>query len=64
MRLTAFLFAGLFASTLVAEPTRIVFDTDMCGDYDDVGALAVLNALADDGECEIIAVLSSSRSSP
>lgn len=64
MRLTAFLFAGLFASTLFAEPTRIVFDTDMCGDYDDVGALAVLNALADDGECEIIAVLSSSRSSP
>ena len=36
----------------------------MCGDYDDVGALAVLNALADAGECEILAVISSSRSSP
>ena len=47
-----------------AEPARIIFDTDMCGDYDDVGALAVLNALADAGECEILAVVSSSRSSP
>ena len=60
--LTILLAASVSAAS--AEPTRIVFDTDMCGDYDDVGALAVLNALADDGECEIIAVLSSSRSSP
>ena len=35
---------------------RIVFDTDMIGDYDDVGALAILHALADAGECEIASV--------
>jgi len=57
---TVFAFSALFAG---ADPVRIVFDTDMCGDYDDVGALAVLNALADAGECEILAVVSSSRSS-
>ena len=60
--LTILLAASVSAAS--AEPTRIVFDTDMCGDYDDVGALAVLNALADAGECEILAVVSSSRSSP
>ena len=55
---------ALAAAFAGAAPARIVFDTDMCGDYDDVGALAVLNALADAGECKILAVLSSSRSSP
>ena len=43
---------------------RIIFDTDMGGDYDDIGALAVLNALADAGECEILGVVSSTRHSP
>lgn len=35
---------------------RIVFDTDMAGDVDDVLALAMLHALADRGECTIEAV--------
>ncbi len=39
-----------------AAPVRIIFDTDMCGDCDDAGALAVLHALADRGEAEIIAI--------
>lgn len=34
---------------------KIIFDTDMSGDCDDVGALAVLNKLADFGECEMLA---------
>jgi purine nucleosidase len=34
----------------------VIFDTDMGPDYDDVGALAVLNRLADLGEAEILAV--------
>lgn len=38
------------------ERPRVVFDTDMYTDYDDIGALAVLHALADRGECELIAV--------
>lgn len=33
----------------------VIFDTDMGPDYDDVGALAVLNRLADLGEAEILA---------
>ncbi len=33
----------------------IIFDTDMGSDYDDVGALAVLHALADLGEARILA---------
>lgn len=39
-----------------AAPVRIIFDTDMAGDCDDAGALAVLHALADANECEILAI--------
>lgn len=44
-----------------AEPVRIIFDTDMDSDCDDLGALAVLHALADRGEAEILATVASSR---
>ena len=37
-------------------PKKIIFETDMCYDVDDVGALAVLHALADNGEVEILAI--------
>ncbi|MCX7818403.1 MAG: sulfatase-like hydrolase/transferase [Kiritimatiellae bacterium] len=40
-----------------ATPRRIILDTDMSGDADDAAALAVLHALADLGECELLAVL-------
>ncbi|MBE2285437.1 MAG: nucleoside hydrolase [Prosthecobacter sp.] len=43
-----------------SEPVRIFFDTDMATDCDDAGALAVLHVLADQGECEILATVSSS----
>jgi hypothetical protein len=36
---------------------RIILDTDMSGDCDDAGALALLHALADQGECEILATV-------
>lgn len=39
----------------------IIFDTDMGSDYDDVGALAVLHAFADDGYVDILATVSSNR---
>ena len=42
-------------------PVKVIFDTDMAGDVDDVGALAVLHAMADLGEAEILAVGISSR---
>jgi inosine-uridine nucleoside N-ribohydrolase len=38
------------------EPVRVIFDTDITGDVDDVLALAMLHALADRGECSIEAV--------
>ncbi|MFB2120698.1 nucleoside hydrolase [Parapedobacter sp. 2B3] len=43
----------------VTQPPKIIFDTDMGPDYDDVGAIAVLHALADSGECEILATVAS-----
>jgi inosine-uridine nucleoside N-ribohydrolase len=42
-----------------AKPARIIFDTDMAPDYDDVGALALLHAFADKGEATILATISS-----
>jgi purine nucleosidase len=42
-------------SDMKTPPVKIIFDTDMSGDCDDVGALAVLNKLADFGECELLA---------
>ena len=44
------------------EPVKIILDTDMLTDFDDVGALACLHALADAGECEILATVSCTRS--
>ncbi|SEL84379.1 Inosine-uridine nucleoside N-ribohydrolase [Parapedobacter koreensis] len=38
---------------------KIIFDTDMGPDYDDVGAIAVLHALADSGECDVLATVAS-----
>ncbi len=37
-------------------PKKIIFETDMCFDVDDVGALAVLHTLADSEEAEILAI--------
>ena len=37
-------------------PKRVIFETDMCFDVDDVGALVVLHTLADSGEAEILAI--------
>jgi inosine-uridine nucleoside N-ribohydrolase len=36
---------------------KIIFDTDIGPDYDDVGALAMLHAFADNGECELLATI-------
>ncbi|HSI62542.1 MAG TPA: nucleoside hydrolase, partial [Candidatus Saccharimonadia bacterium] len=42
------------AAQLAAPVPKILFDTDMDTDCDDAGAMAVLHALADRGECEIL----------
>ena len=38
------------------QPKKVIYETDMCLDVDDVGGLALLHALADKGEVEILAV--------
>ena len=49
------------AVSLFAATPKIIFDTDMVEDYDDVGAMAVLHAFADEGKCEILAVCTCTR---
>jgi len=44
-----------------SEPVKIIFDTDMGPDYDDVGALAFLHAMADSGRAEILATVASNK---
>lgn len=52
----------IFVTPVRADrPVRIIFDTDMETDCDDAGAMAVLHALADNGECEILATMVSTR---
>ena len=46
-------------STVV--PVKIIFDSDMGPDYDDVGALTMLHAFADSGEAEILATMASNK---
>jgi len=43
------------------KPVSIIFDTDLGPDYDDVGALALLHALADSGQVNLLATVSSNK---
>lgn len=43
------------------ERPKIILDVDLAEDVDDAGAIAVLHALADRGECEILGLLISSN---
>ena len=52
---TLIILSALCAS-LYAETTRIIFDTDITGDVDDVLALAMCHTLADRGACELLGV--------
>lgn len=69
MRKLLAVFVGVLTPILVVAqtppaatpPVRIVFDTDMDSDCDDVAALAILHVLADRGEAEILATVVSSK---
>ncbi|MFC1619475.1 PKD domain-containing protein [Candidatus Neomarinimicrobiota bacterium] len=37
-------------------PKKVIYETDMCLDVDDAGGLAILHAMANQGEAEILAV--------
>jgi inosine-uridine nucleoside N-ribohydrolase len=43
------------------QPVKIIFDSDFGPDYDDVGALTFLHAMADSGKAEILATIASNR---
>lgn len=42
-------------------PVSLILDTDLGPDYDDVGAMALMHALADSGQVHILATLSSNH---
>lgn len=48
-----FLFLGL----IVHSQPKIIFDTDIGGDADDLGALAMLHNFVKRGDCELLAVM-------
>ena len=41
------------------QPVNLIFDTDLGPDYDDAGAMAIMHALADSGQVNILAVTAS-----
>jgi purine nucleosidase len=43
-------------SVRAADPIRLIFDTDICGDCDDVLALGMIHALQSRGYCRLVAV--------
>lgn len=61
------LATGCFPNCVFAQakksslPVPVIFDTDMGPDYDDVGAIALLHAMADSGECNILATIASNK---
>jgi hypothetical protein len=58
---TILVCAALIPSAAVATNSKpgIILDTDFRSDVDDVGTLALVNALADKGECELLGVIAS-----
>jgi len=59
------LLAACFAVSTFAQkqhaPVRLIFDSDMGPDYDDVGAITIMHALADKGEVKILATMASTK---
>ncbi|MBO8130164.1 MAG: PKD domain-containing protein [Candidatus Marinimicrobia bacterium] len=52
-------FAGTYFGNCfldAKEKVKVIYETDMCADVDDVGGLAILHALANNQEAEILAV--------
>lgn len=63
-------FLLLFSTLLIAcgedkKPSKpivnLILDTDMGPDYDDIGAMTVMYALADSGQVNVLATLSSNK---
>ncbi len=64
MKFRLLLFFVVLSVACFAQSNRrvnIIFDSDMGPDYDDVGAIAILHALADKGEANILATVASTK---
>lgn len=48
----------ILTTTSINAQVQLIFDTDIGADADDLGALAMLNNLQNNNECEILAVMS------
>jgi pyrimidine-specific ribonucleoside hydrolase len=59
--LAVFLIGCTDAPKIKESPVKIIFDTDLGPDYDDIGALAFLHAMADSGKAEILATVASNK---
>ncbi|QDK83255.1 nucleoside hydrolase [Spirosoma sp. KCTC 42546] len=59
LALTVGLVSGQSARKQAAVP--VIFDTDMGPDYDDVGAITLLHAFADEGQANILATIASTN---
>lgn len=53
--------ADTAATISPAKADAVIFDTDMGPDYDDVGAIAMLHAFADEGSANILATIASTK---
>lgn len=47
------------AAATRAKPVNLIFDTDFGGDVDDAGAIGMLNAMQDNGEVKLLAMIAS-----
>jgi hypothetical protein len=56
-RLLLLLIGTILLSVNSQAQTRIIFDTDIGGDADDLGALAMLHHFIDNNECELAAIM-------
>ncbi|WP_153799947.1 nucleoside hydrolase [Foetidibacter luteolus] len=66
MKKTLLLLCSVFIAVFIAQgqpqtPVKVIFDSDMGPDYDDVGAIAMLHAFADEGKAEILATIASTK---
>jgi pyrimidine-specific ribonucleoside hydrolase len=59
--LLALCFTILNVSAQKQKPVSIIFDTDIGPDYDDVGAITLLHAFADNNEAKILATVTSNK---
>lgn len=55
-----FCFLFLFPA-MAKQNLNVIFDSDMGPDYDDVGAITLLHAFADDGKANILATIASTK---